>query len=225
MELAMVPTATPKTARKDTLAVYAKQLTSVLEKAAGSEKATLEHAIAAGELCVKGHAHLRADPMNLQKFGEWFKANVKGFSQRTASDYQRVYEQVNFDSKTCYQSISEVLKTSRLRLGKRDRFDSTLLKTQSKEAIDAAPVPALPEHERPSLEGGFAEWLESGDQQPDEEEQVNVMLADAANLIGNLRPRALKLTRHVPNRNKVRQAIEDLQAIVAHLDVLAGGAC
>jgi hypothetical protein len=123
---------------KTEIDVLGDQLRQALGGVRTAESNALQRAVRAGELVARAREWIEAHPTHLQSFPEWFRRRCKGFSLRSAYDYESVYLQVSFDSETRYRNIKEALRAYQRRFGKRERF------TPAQKILGDQAVPALP---------------------------------------------------------------------------------
>jgi hypothetical protein len=143
----------------DELVEAAAEITKAMAAVATKETNALTHAVAAGEQIVRVKRYLEEHETCLQTWEQWFRSNVRGYSLRTANNYECVYRQVELDRTVCYPNIRAALQVWR-RAHPRTRFTppkSSPAKTRqaSRELLSQVPkVDLPPEHRRGGSPGG-----------------------------------------------------------------------
>jgi hypothetical protein len=132
----------------------------------GHQRDAFTHAVEAGRKITEVKQCLADNPTCLQSFPQWFKQHCKGFSLRSANDYERCYKQTPVDSSVRYSSIRECLLDWQKTHPKRERFqapatEATTLKEESRVLLAEQEMPELPEVDKVSM--GMKWWLDEPD--------------------------------------------------------------
>jgi hypothetical protein len=132
---------------------WAKVLKDVHRLCEGAQSEALRYAVEAGRALLEAKKQLKAHP-SLMPIRVFMQLYVPDIPQRTASEYEICYRQVLLDSgKGRYSTIRGCVREWR-KAHRRER-----LKVRSKELLDRAEPPELPEEDRIRHTKGW--WLDS----------------------------------------------------------------